>query len=81
MVKVGLVGVTAGALVGTGYSIHQLNQPRGHIVNEESTIPILEEIPKIEPTRRVNITDVFTIFTYLKPIMSSLFSIVIKHTY
>ncbi|EFA00341.1 prostaglandin E synthase 2 [Tribolium castaneum] len=51
--KLGLAGVTVGALVGTGYSIHRLNQPRGHIINEETAIPILEELPKIAPSREV----------------------------
>lgn len=57
MFKLGLVGVTVGALVGTGYSIHQLNRPRGHIVNEQMTIPILEknEIPSITPSRQIKI--------------------------
>lgn len=55
MFKLSLVGVTVGALVGTGYSLKQLNKPRGHIPNEKLEIPILseEEVPKITPTRRV----------------------------
>lgn len=55
MFKLGLVGVTVGALVGTGYSIKQLNKPNTHIINEEITIPLLEEVPKINPSRRVSI--------------------------
>lgn len=53
--KLGLVGVTVGALVGTGYSIQQLNKPKGHIVNERLEVPVMKrgEIPKIEPTRKV----------------------------
>ncbi|XP_044269831.1 prostaglandin E synthase 2 [Tribolium madens] len=51
--KLGLAGVTVGALVGTGYSIHKMNQPRGHIINEETAIPVLGELPKVAPSRQV----------------------------
>lgn len=51
--KLGLAGVTMGALVGTGYSIHHQNKARDHIINEESCIPMVIEIPKIEPSRRM----------------------------
>lgn len=53
--KIGLVGITAGALLGTGYSIHHMNQPRAHITNEETVIPSMKEIPKIKPSRQVNL--------------------------
>ncbi|XP_060535755.1 prostaglandin E synthase 2 [Cylas formicarius] len=53
--KLGLAGVTVGALVGTGYSIHQMNQPRGHIINEHTFIEPLKEIPQIEPSRKVHV--------------------------
>lgn len=53
--KLGLVGVTVGALVGTGYSIRQLNKPNTHIINEQITIPVLEEVPKINPSRQVSL--------------------------
>lgn len=56
--KLGLVGVTVGCLVGTGYSIQQLNKPTGHILNEEITIPLLENIPKVNPSRQIkNVAD------------------------
>lgn len=51
--KLGLTGITLGALVGTGYSIHQMNKPRMHIINEEISIPLIEELPKIQPSRQV----------------------------
>lgn len=51
--KLGLVGVTVGALVGTGYSIRQLNKPNAHIINEETTIPLLSDVPKIKPSKQV----------------------------
>ncbi|CAH1155568.1 unnamed protein product [Phaedon cochleariae] len=55
MFSIGLTGITVGALVGTGYSIHYMNKPRGHIINEETTIPIFQDIPKIEPSKSVKI--------------------------
>jgi microsomal prostaglandin-E synthase 2 len=51
--KLGLAGVTVGALVGTGYSIHRLNQPRLHIINEEINIPMINELPKVTPSRQM----------------------------
>ncbi|KAF2897934.1 hypothetical protein ILUMI_08242 [Ignelater luminosus] len=53
--KLSILGVGLGALVGTGYSIHQLNKPRGHILNEQTTIPMLNEIeiPKITPSKKI----------------------------
>lgn len=53
VVKLSLLGITAGALVGTGYSLHKLNEPKGHIINEATPLPLLEKIPEIEPSRRV----------------------------
>ncbi|KAL3283747.1 hypothetical protein HHI36_017916 [Cryptolaemus montrouzieri] len=55
--KLGLVGITMGAIVGTGYSIHNQNKPRSHIMNEETVIPILDNIPKIKPSRKIRYTD------------------------
>ncbi|RZB38893.1 prostaglandin E synthase 2, partial [Asbolus verrucosus] len=52
--KLGLAGITVGALVGTGYSIHKYNQPRLHIINEETTIPTVDYLPKITPSRKVH---------------------------
>lgn len=52
--KLGLVGITVGALVGTGYSIRQLNKPNAHILNEQTRIPLLESVPEIKPSRRVS---------------------------
>ncbi|XP_056640655.1 prostaglandin E synthase 2 [Diorhabda sublineata] len=49
--RIGLTGITVGALLGTGYSIHYYNKPRAHILNEEITIPTVKEIPDIKPTR------------------------------
>lgn len=51
--KIGLAGVTVGALVGTGYSIHSANQPRDHIINEQSFIESVPDIPDIIPSRKV----------------------------
>ncbi|KAJ8925007.1 hypothetical protein NQ315_001172 [Exocentrus adspersus] len=51
--KIGLVGVTMGAIVGTGYSIHQRNKPRAHIINEQTFIPTIDEMPQIKPSRTV----------------------------
>lgn len=51
--KVGLAGVTVGALVGTGYSIHQRNNPKDHLINEKIFIEPLEEIPQFKPSRVV----------------------------
>lgn len=53
--KLGLVGITVGALVGTGYSIHQLNKPTAHILNEQIKIPLLQNVPKIQPSRKVSL--------------------------
>lgn len=53
IVKLSLAGVTAGALVGTGYSIHKMNQPRAHIINEEKHIVLMKELPDIPPSRKV----------------------------
>lgn len=53
--KLGLTSVTIGALLGTGYSIHHLNKPRGHIINEVMTIPSVKSIPDIKPSREVRI--------------------------
>lgn len=52
--KLGLMGVTVGALVGTGYSIRQLNKPNAHILNEQTKIPLVENVPKIQPSRKVS---------------------------
>lgn len=52
--KLGLVGISVGALVGTGYSIHQKNKPRTHIANEEIVIPVIDSLPKIAPSRKVS---------------------------
>lgn len=49
--RIGLTGITVGALLGTGYSIHYYNKPRAHILNEEIIIPTVKEIPDIKPTR------------------------------
>lgn len=51
--KLGLTGITVGAVVGTGYTIHKYNQPRQHIINEELTIPSIDKLPKIEPSRKI----------------------------
>ncbi|XP_018319954.1 prostaglandin E synthase 2 [Agrilus planipennis] len=54
-VKLGLVGVTLGGVIGTGYSIHQLNQPKTHILNEEVAIPLIENPPEIPPSKKIRI--------------------------
>ncbi|XP_076272695.1 prostaglandin E synthase Su(P) [Rhynchophorus ferrugineus] len=51
--KLGLTGITVGALVGTGYSIHKKNKPRDHIINEQTFIEPVSHLPKIKPSRRV----------------------------
>lgn len=53
--KLGLVGITVGALVGTGYSIHHLNKPKAHILNEQIKIPLVQSVPIIQPSRKVSI--------------------------
>ncbi|KAL1517379.1 hypothetical protein ABEB36_001149 [Hypothenemus hampei] len=53
MLKLGLAGVTVGALVGTGYSIHQKNNPKDHLINEEAFIEQVNEIPEIKPSKKV----------------------------
>ncbi|KAF7270782.1 hypothetical protein GWI33_016287 [Rhynchophorus ferrugineus] len=51
--KQSLTGITVGALVGTGYSIHKKNKPRDHIINEQTFIEPVSHLPKIKPSRRV----------------------------
>lgn len=51
--KLGLTGITVGAVVGTGYTIHKYNQPRQHIINEEITIPSIDKLPQIQPSRKI----------------------------
>ncbi|XP_065161734.1 prostaglandin E synthase 2 [Atheta coriaria] len=50
-VRLGMASLTVGALVGTGYSIHQLNKPRLHILNEQTTIALIDNVPQIAPTK------------------------------
>lgn len=52
-VRLGMASLTVGALVGTGYSIHQLNKPRLHILNEQTTIALIDNVPQIAPTKSV----------------------------
>lgn len=54
MFKIGLAGVTVGAVVGTGYSIHYFNKPRSHILNEQTVINPIDTIPDFTPTRSVS---------------------------
>lgn len=54
MFKVGLAGVTVGAVVGTGYSIRYMNQPRAHILNEETFIGPVETVPKFIASKSVS---------------------------
>lgn len=53
MFKIGIAGVAVGAAIGTGYSIHHLNQPRAHILNEETVLKTLDTIPDIVPSKSV----------------------------
>ncbi|CAH0546077.1 unnamed protein product [Brassicogethes aeneus] len=53
--KVSAVGVTMGALVGTGYTIHQQNKPRGHILNEQNVVEMIKDVPKIKASRSIRI--------------------------
>lgn len=62
--KVGLAGVTMGAIMGTGYSIHQMNKPRAHIINEQTFIPAVKEIPNINPSRQVSYIGINIQFKY-----------------
>lgn len=55
IIKIGLAGVTVGAIVGTGYSINYMNQPKAHILNEETIISPIKEIPDIVPSKSVSI--------------------------
>ncbi|KAH1002617.1 hypothetical protein HUJ04_008689 [Dendroctonus ponderosae] len=55
--KLGLTGVAMGALVGTGYTIHQQNNPKDHFVNETFFIEELEEIPEIKPSRQMKFSE------------------------
>lgn len=52
--KLGLAGVAVGAAIGTGYSIHYLNHPRSHILNEQTFINPVEAIPKLVPSKSVS---------------------------
>lgn len=54
MFKIGVVGITVGAVIGTGYSIHQLNHPRTHIMNEEVILKPVENIPNVVPSKSVS---------------------------
>lgn len=51
--RIGLVGITVGALVGTGYSIRQLKKPNAFILNDESVIPTISEVPAILPSKQI----------------------------
>ncbi|KRT81447.1 hypothetical protein AMK59_5328, partial [Oryctes borbonicus] len=51
--KLSLVGVSIGAAVGTGYSIYELNKTTTHIINEETSIPLVDDIPAIKPSRQI----------------------------
>lgn len=62
MFKIGLAGITVGAVVGTGYSIHYMNQPRAHILNEEIVLRPFHTMPKITPSKSVS---------YYKPFLKS----------
>lgn len=55
ILKLGALGAAIGLFAGTGYSIYKLNTPRGHILNEETTIPIIGNAPDIAPSRRVTL--------------------------
>lgn len=67
--KLGLVGVTVGALVGTGYSIHQLNKPQTHISNEEISIPVVPEVPKVIPSKRVSFRIAYVFYLCLTKLL------------
>lgn len=51
--KFGLLGVTMGALVGTGYSIQRMNTSYNHIQDAQTAIAVLKEVPKIYPSKEV----------------------------
>ncbi|XP_050301583.1 prostaglandin E synthase 2 [Anthonomus grandis grandis] len=51
--KMGLAGVAVGAIVGTGYTIHKQNNPKDHLINEQSFIEMVNELPEIKPSREV----------------------------
>lgn len=55
--KLGLAGMVAGGVMGTGYSLYLRNEPRAHIMNEQSTIPLIDTLPNIKPSREVNNTE------------------------
>ncbi|XP_044764612.1 prostaglandin E synthase 2 [Coccinella septempunctata] len=51
--KLGLAGVVVGGVMGTGYTIYLRNEPRSHIMNEQTGIPLIEKIPDIKPSREI----------------------------
>lgn len=57
ILKLGFVGVSVGALIGTGYSIRQRNKPNSHIMNEQTTIPLVHKVPDIKPSRNVRLNE------------------------
>lgn len=57
LVKMSLLGIGIGAVVGTGYSFHQLNKPTTHILNQQTSMSVLKNVPNIVPTRKVSLNN------------------------
>lgn len=58
MFKIGVAGVAVGAVVGTGYSIHYMNHPKAHILNEETFISPVTAIPDFVPSKSVSYIEI-----------------------
>ncbi|KAF5290654.1 hypothetical protein FQR65_LT01944 [Abscondita terminalis] len=51
--KLTCIGAGVGAAVGTGYAFYQLNKPTTHIINTETIIPVINNVPYIKPSRSI----------------------------
>lgn len=51
--KLSVIGVSVGAVAGTGYSLYKLNKTTTHILNEEIFISPIDNIPESIPSRQV----------------------------
>lgn len=57
VIKLSLYGAGIGTVIGGTYSIYKLNKPRGHILNRETNLPLLEEAPNGTVSRKVQIAN------------------------
>ncbi|KAK9711413.1 Glutaredoxin [Popillia japonica] len=51
--KLSVIGVSVGAVAGTGYSLYKLNKTTTHILNEEIFISPIDNIPESIPSRQI----------------------------